>query len=190
LLKSQNLFSRIKSFILTTNIVTLNKVCHLCSGYLRPLEDKPGWRGCSCGVRRREKEVIDLEAYITASGKYKDRLDSNELTKEVKDNAVLLLNKVNQLLKELGIDKASVSSGFRPSAVNAATKGAAKKSLHMIGKAVDIVDPKNELYDKIFARPDLLTKYKLWMEDKSATPTWAHLDDGDRPDRELRVFKV
>lgn len=171
--------------------MTLNKVCHMCSGFFRPLDDKPGWKGCSCGVRRREKEVIDLEAYITASGKYKDRLDSKELTKEVKDRAVILLNKVNQLLKDLGIDKAKVSSGFRPSTVNSNIKGAAKKSLHMIGRAVDIEDVGNVLYDKIYARPDLLTKYGLWMENKLDTPSWCHLDDSDtRADRPIRVFKA
>jgi hypothetical protein len=142
-------------------------------------------------MRRLEKEMIDLENYITASGKYKERLNSDELTKEVKDNAVILLNRVNQLLKELGIVNATtVSSGFRPSSVNAKTKGAAKKSLHMIGKAVDLADPKHEIAHKILARPDLLKKYDLWMEDIVHTPSWVHLDCGVRSERELRVFKV
>lgn len=171
--------------------MTINKVCHLCSGFLRPLGEMPGWKGCSCGVRRMEKEIIDLENYITASGKYKDRLISTELTKEVKDNAIVLLNRVNQLLKELGYTKADVSSGFRPSAANAATKGAAKKSLHMLGKAVDIADPKHELYKKIEAKPELLKKYGLWMEHKEDAPTWCHLDCSSlRTDREVRIFRA
>lgn len=134
--------------------------------------------------------MIDLENYVTASGKYKDRLKSDELTQQVKDNAVQLLNKVNQLLQELGIDKAKVSSGFRPSAVNAVTKGAAKKSLHMTGKAVDLEDPKHDIVHKILAKPDLLAKYELWLEDPASTPGWCHLDNGTRSDRPLRVFKV
>lgn len=155
------------------------------------MEDDPAWKSCNCGVRRMEKEIIDLESYITGSGKYKDRLQSNELTKEVKDNAVLLLNRVNQLLKELGITKADVSSGFRPSAVNAATKGSAKKSLHMLGKAVDISDPKHELYKKIEEKPHLLKKYGLWMEHKDNAPTWCHLDCSSlRTDREIRIFRA
>lgn len=165
-------------------------MCHQCSGFFRPLDDKPGWKGCSCGVRRREKEMIDLESYITASGKYKERLNSEELTKEVKDNATVLLNRVNQLLKDLGIESVIVSSGFRPSKVNANIKGAAKKSLHMTGKAVDIADAKHEIAHKILARPDLLKKYDLWMEDIVHTPTWVHLDIGVRKERELRVFKI
>lgn len=138
-----------------------------------------------------EKEIIDLENYITGSGKYKDRLQSNELTKEVKDNAVVLLNKVNRLLKKLGITSAKVSSGFRPSAVNAATKGSAKRSLHMIGKAVDIEDPKHELYKKIEEKPELLKEEGLWMEHKDNAPTWCHLDDStSRTDRPVRIFRA
>ena len=134
--------------------------------------------------------MINLNDYLTSSGKYKDRANSEECTKEVKDNAVILLNKVNQLLKELGIDNVVLSSGFRTSASNSATPNAAKKSLHMSGKAVDIADPKHEIAHKILARPDLLTKYVLWMEDIAATPGWCHLDNGVRPDRPLRIFKV
>lgn len=133
--------------------------------------------------------MIDLEDYITASGKYPERLNSDELTKAVKDNAVVLLNKVNQLLQELKIFDVKVSSGFRPSAVNAKVKGAAKKSLHMSGRAVDIYDPKHEIIQKIMARPDLLKKYDLWLEDPAATPQWAHLDNGTRTERALRIFK-
>ena len=154
-------------------------------------EQMQGWLSCPCGVRRMEKEIIDLEKYITASGKYKDRLLSSELTKEVKDNAVMLLNRVNQLLKELGIDVADVSSGFRPSSVNAKIKGAAKKSLHMLGKAIDISDPKHELYKKVEANPKLLTKYGLWLEHKDDTPGWCHFDMSSlRTDREIRIFRA
>lgn len=171
--------------------MAVDKFCHRCLAYLRPVEKLYGWVGCGCGTRRRERPVIKLEDYITASGKYKDRLDNPELTEEVKDNAVILLNKVNQLLDELKITKVTVSSGFRPSAVNAATKGAAKKSLHMTGHAIDILDIDNKLGKLILTQPDLLKKYGLWMEDISATPTWCHLDDSTtRKDRELRVFKV
>lgn len=171
--------------------MTLNKVCHLCSGYFRPLDNNPGWKGCSCGVKRMEKETINLTDYITASGKYKDRLISPELTKEIKDNAIVLLNRVNQLLKELGVTSVTVSSGFRPSAVNAKIKGSAKKSLHLLGKAVDIHDPQHELYKKIEANPELLKKYGLWMEHKDNAPTWCHLDNSSlRPDREVRIFRA
>lgn len=133
--------------------------------------------------------MINLEDYISASGKYPERLNSEELTKAIKDNAVVLLNKVNQLLQELSITNVKVSSGFRPAAVNAKVKGAAKKSLHMSGRAVDIYDPEHTLIRKILANPDILKKYDLWMEDPSCTPTWCHLDNSTRTERPLRVFK-
>lgn len=157
-------------------------------GFLRPIDHLPGWSGCSCGIRRRSMEIINLEAWITASGKYPERMDSDELTQEVKDNAVILLNKVNQLLKDLGITEASVSSGFRPSSVNNATPHAAKRSLHMSGKAVDIFDPNGTLDNLVISRPDLLKKYELWVENPSNTATWCHLDWGTRADRDLRMF--
>ena len=136
-------------------------------------------------------EIIKLDDYLTSSGKYPDRMKSDECTKEVKDCAVILLNKVNQLLKKLGITSVSVSSGFRTSAANSAAKGSAKKSLHMIGKAVDIADPKHELYKKIEAQPELLKEFGLWMEHKDNAPTWCHLDcSTSRTDREVRIFRA
>lgn len=169
--------------------MTINKVCHKCMGFLRPIDHLPGWSGCSCGTRRRTVEIIKLEDWITASGKYPERMNSDELTQEVKDAAIILLNKVNQLLKELNITEAKVSSGFRPSAVNNATPHAAKRSLHMTGKAVDIFSADGKLCQLVLTRPDLLHKYGLWMEDPNATPQWAHFDIGTRTDRSLRIFK-
>ena len=134
-------------------------------------------------------ELINLEDWITASGKYPERMDSDELTEEVKDNAIKLLNKINQLLQELGITEVSVSSGFRPSSVNNATPHAAKRSLHMSGHACDIFDPNGSLDNLVISRPDLLKKYSLWVENPSNTSTWCHLDDStSRTDRDLRMF--
>lgn len=166
----------------------INKICHNCF-CLFNYGPKKGWLNCSCGVYKMEKEIINLEDYLSSSGKYPERLNSDELTKSVKDNAIVLLNKVNQLLQELKIFDVKVSSGFRPSAVNAKVKGAAKKSLHMSGRAVDIQDPENKIAHKILANPDILKKYDLWMEDPSVTSNWCHLDNGTRTERALRIFK-
>lgn len=133
--------------------------------------------------------LISLDDYITASGQYIARLKSSELTNEVKENATTLLEQVILLLEELEIAKVKVSSGFRPSAVNAATPGSAKRSLHMTGKAVDLYDPTHSLYDLIESKPDLLKKHGLWMEHKDSAPTWVHLDIGTRLDRPIRIFR-
>jgi hypothetical protein len=81
-----------------------------------------------------------------------------------------------------------ISSGFRPSNVNAQIKNAAKKSLHMTGLAVDIED-NGELAKTIMSKPELLAKYKLWLEYPDFTNGWCHLDlSVSRADRAVRVF--
>lgn len=137
---------------------------------------------------------LTLNDVVTASGRYPDRAKSSELTDEVKSNINDLITRVNALLSDLGIKQVSVSSGFRPSAVNAATKGAAKKSGHMVGKCVDLVDDKEQSLGKLItSKPELLRKYGLFLEDLAATKgqnsNWAHLDTIERKDRPSRTFK-
>jgi Peptidase M15 len=130
------------------------------------------------------KEVITLKDYLTASGSYPERETHKELTPEYLENAKKLLTKVNQLLADLGVTSAKISSGFRPTAVNAATKGAAKKSGHLICKSIDFQDLDGSL-DLLFDKnQDLLEKYGLWQEHPSATKNWAHCDMVERVIRE------
>ena len=132
---------------------------------------------------------ISFFDYITASGRYPERMKSPELTPEVITNATKLLEKINAFLKELGIGKVTVSSGFRPSAVNAAIPNAAKASLHTQGLAIDISDPDQKLDALIDSRDDLKKKYGIWQEDPSATPNWTHLDLKARGKRAKNTFK-
>lgn len=120
---------------------------------------------------------------------------SAELTDDIRANAKELLTRVNNLLNDLTLltgmrfDDIVVSSGWRPLSINANTKGAAKKSLHMIGKAIDIADAHHILYSLIIKHSDLLHKHKLWMESVLSAPSWVHLDLSDaRPDRNIRTF--
>jgi hypothetical protein len=124
----------------------------------------------------------------------RDKQFPQEYTQEVLLNAITLLEKVNALLWNLDIKTTEVSSGWRPAAINGAVANAAKKSLHMIGKAVDIKDDKGQsLANKILTKPELLKNYDLWLEDPAATrgknTNWVHLDMGTRSDRPLRMFK-
>lgn len=140
------------------------------------------------------KEVITLSDHATSSGSYPDRIRHPEYTEEVVSNARALLDKVNGLLTEIGVTSVKVSSGFRPSSVNAGISNAAKRSYHMLGRAVDLLDDGNQnLARKISTRPDLLKKYGLWLEDPASTigknTNWCHLDDGNRQDRPSRIFK-
>lgn len=133
--------------------------------------------------------AITLNDWITSSGKYKERAESPELTDEVKSKANVLVDTVNQFLAELNYEESiSVSSGFRTSSVNAGIKGAAKKSLHMSGSAIDLADPSGKLDEAIKAKPELLDKYGLWLEDPGHTPGWVHLDLGVRKARPIRIF--
>ncbi len=138
--------------------------------------------------------MISLEQLLTSNGRYPDRKSSPECTDEVKANAQKLLDKVNALLKDLSIIKVDISSGFRTSAANSNISNAAKKSLHMQGRALDLVDTKDQSLAKlILSKPELLKKYDLWLEDPSATigknTNWVHLDIGIRSDRPIRTFK-
>jgi uncharacterized protein YcbK (DUF882 family) len=117
----------------------------------------------------------------------RDKTHVQELTDEIKENAKKLVERVNLLLKELKIDEVKVSSGWRPPSVNSQVKNAAKKSLHMMGLAIDLQD-NGPIKKAILDNLELLEKYDLWLESPDHTPTWCHLDLGIRSKRPRRIF--
>jgi hypothetical protein len=134
--------------------------------------------------------MFTINDLLTSSGKYPQRLTSNELTPEKLKNAAELLRDVNAFLEELGVTVAKkVSSGFRTLAANSAVS-TAKKSYHLQCLAIDIEDADGSLDKIVSSRPDLLRKYNLWQENPDSTPSWAHLDRGTRADRPSRQFSV
>src|SRR6266568_2846723 len=96
--------------------------------------------------------MITLEQYFMG----RDLAYSDELTDEIRENATTLLQVVNDLTEFHYQKEVQVSSGWRPPSINAATPGAAKKSCHMTGEAVDIRDSKGELQDFLMANQKLL----------------------------------
>lgn len=124
-------------------------------------------------------------------GQYKmnrDILYPEEWTLEVNGNALDLIKRVNNLFIALKIPVPPVTSGFRPWAINAKV-GGAKRSLHAIGKAVDLSDPGNHIgKDIIQNHSHLLLDYGIWLENPEKTPNWLHADTGIRSDRLIRVF--
>lgn len=134
--------------------------------------------------------MLTLQDWITSSGKYPERAKSDELTDTVLDNAQLLLDSVNDLLVALGMDlsKVSISSGFRPSSVNTKIPNAAKKSLHMTGLALDLLDTDGKIDSLIEKNSHLLETYGLWLESPTKTPNWCHLDKGTRSKRKIKIF--
>jgi len=141
------------------------------------------------------KQIISLDLYYTDFVTKKDRRIqyATDFTEEINNNSIILLDKINHLLNELGIDKGDVTSGWRPPSINAKTANAAKRSAHMMGKAVDLLDNHNQDLAKLIgSRPDLLRKYDLFMEDMNSTrgqnTNWCHLDYMARSDRPSRIF--
>lgn len=138
---------------------------------------------------------LTVDDILTSSGKYPARAKDKSCTDIVKGKAKTLVERVNALLKDLGVSKTEASSGFRTPASNAGVANAAKRSLHMSGEAVDLIDDAQQtLAYAIMARPDLLKKHKLWLEHpentKGANTNWCHLDMSEtRKDRPIRVFR-
>lgn len=137
-------------------------------------------------------KVIKLQDYLTSSGRYPERASSSEITPEVLENAERLLKAVNALLIDLKWDKAvSISSGFRTSIANSSIAGAAKKSAHMTGEAIDLMDDRDQSLCKACTR-EILEKHGLYREDsdytKGKNTNWTHLQT--RPTRSgSRIFK-
>lgn len=98
-----------------------------------------------------------------------------QLTDEIRANAEVTISRANALLKRAGLTNRDATSGWRPAAVNAATPGAAKKSNHLMGRAVDIADADKKLQQWCLANPQVLEELGLWMEHPKDTPTWTHV---------------
>ncbi len=149
-----------------------------------------------------QREFVTVQDILTSSGLYPDRAKSSEVTQEVLDNAKDLADRVNALLNEIGWqEKVFISSGFRTSASNASVKNAAKRSSHMLGKALDIRQskPGNKLGELIRktqnnqGKKGILGKHGLMMESLEATvgknTNWVHLDTVVRSERPSMEFK-
>lgn len=104
----------------------------------------------------------------------RDKLHREELTRELRSNARETLRRVNRLLRRAGI-LTSVSSGWRPAAVNARIPGAAKGSRHILCLAIDLNDRDGALDAWCMANPAVLEELGLWLEHPAATPGWCHL---------------
>ncbi|MBF8176933.1 hypothetical protein [Herminiimonas contaminans] len=125
-------------------------------------------------------ESITLAQYFMN----RERLYGSELTAEYRANAALTVERINKLIAAFSADgvvqeirpdtKSPVSSGWRPGAINAGTKGAAPRSKHLTCQACDLYDPDGDIDAWALKHPEVLTKIGLWQEHPSATKTWAH----------------
>ena len=100
---------------------------------------------------------------------------AKQLTPEIRKNAEETIRRANLLLVRAGFPLREASSGWRPAAVNAATPGAAFRSKHLLGQAVDIRDSNKKLQQWCMANTKVLEELGLWMEHPRDTPTWTHV---------------
>lgn len=118
--------------------------------------------------------MITIDDYF---GKW---LFHDDATEKVKVNSALLLNCVNALLLDYGVEMpvnpatnscvaGATFGGFRPSEC---TQGAATSS-HKEGRGIDLYDPQNKLDD--WLDDERLSKYNLYREAPLKTPGWCHL---------------
>lgn len=122
--------------------------------------------------------TITIEDYLMG----RDKDYPGEWTFELVDHATDLLQKVNTLLSMFYAERPAaasrkVNSGWRPAAINAGTPGAAKKSKHMTGNAVDLSDSDEELDEWCESSLDKLKQCGLYMESPTKTPKWCHLQN-------------
>ena len=116
--------------------------------------------------------MITLETYLMGREKqYRD-----EYTDQIMEKAHITVARCNELLERAGrsdIDK--VVSGWRPQAVNKATRNAAPSSRHITAEACDLPDADRTLAGWVADNLDVLEEVGLWAEDFRWTPTWVHL---------------
>jgi len=111
----------------------------------------------------------------------REKAFASEYTPEIQANLLKLCTIVNAFLMDLGVkNRTVVSSGWRPATINNSTQNASKRSNHMKGLAIDIMDDKSQsLACSILARLDLLKLHGLYLEDPKSTigkhTNWVHL---------------
>lgn len=104
----------------------------------------------------------------------RDTLFPNEYTEEVSRNLDKLLIPLNAVRQKYG-KPMHVSSGWRPSKINASLSNSAKKSNHMLGLAADFKDPNGELSKWIIENLEFVAQQGLYVEDFRWTKGWVHL---------------
>lgn len=107
------------------------------------------------------------------------------LSTDIRRNAALTVELANGLLERaqaagvsLDINPRTgtlVSSGWRPPDINAGTPGAAPRSKHLTGQAIDIYDPDGDLDEWCLREKDAaLATIGIWLEHPAATKGWSH----------------
>lgn len=114
--------------------------------------------------------LITLQEYLMG----RDCAYAADYTPQIAANAEATVEKINAFLQRSGFD-GHINSGWRPPSLNAATKGAAPHSKHMLGLACDLHDADGHIDQFCIDNPELLEQLGLWQESPSGTLGWCHL---------------
>jgi hypothetical protein len=110
----------------------------------------------------------------------RDRQYAADLTPDILRSAEITTQRANLVLAEFRFDTGDtefrkVTSGWRPPELNRSTPGAALRSKHMTGQAIDISDADGDLDQWCMDHIDTLARIGCWLEHPSATKGWCHL---------------
>lgn len=103
----------------------------------------------------------------------RDKQYPQDYTEEISQNLDKLLIIINKIQDAYG-KKFKINSGWRPPSINENTPGAAAKSRHMIGLAVDIADTDGAIMNWVLNNLALMKELGVYLEDWRWTPTWTH----------------
>jgi hypothetical protein len=116
----------------------------------------------------------------------RDKTYPQDYTKEISDNIDKMLIVLNKIRSAYG-KPMTVSSGWRPAAVNSKLANAGKKSNHMLGLACDFKDADGQLKDWVIANLKLMADLGVYIEDFNYTKGWVHFQIVP-PKSKKRVF--
>lgn len=114
--------------------------------------------------------LITLDEYYMG----RDKLFPEELSDAHRMNAQRTIDAANAILAKFGA-KRHVVSGWRPAAINAATRGAAPNSKHTLCQAIDLEDNNKELMNYLLNNQDVMEQIGIWCERSQDTRTWVHM---------------
>lgn len=123
---------------------------------------------------RREMALDKSKWRVTESEYLMGRDKQAPLDVTMRKNMEKLLIACN-LIRDLYGKPMTVSSGYRPTSVNAATPGSAKASAHLTCEACDFEDKDRKLIQWLLRNMDILERAGLYMESPINTPTWVHV---------------
>jgi hypothetical protein len=110
----------------------------------------------------------------------RDRLYPDDYTPDIADNAMHMLQVVNNVIAQMlqdGVEPVAVASGWRPRAVNDGTANAAEHSRHITAEACDLRDTEDRaLAQWAVLHQDILKACGVMAcENPGWTPTWLHI---------------